>query len=393
MKRFGWISLLAVALGCGLAALRWLADPELRRGLEPDDAPLRAGRRAGSDSATRPPREIGQPPLDFGGAYGRPEGTVSHDEGLAHYVLGANLLELGDFYSAASHLALARDGLGDFGRICEYLAIVYDQLNMSVDLREVMSCLAREARERPAAGELYDRLQRQVDVELEFRAAASDHFVASFPAVGPAADAIGQVLDTLERARRRVAADVGLASMRLVPVVIYEAGQLDAATDLPHWVLAVYDGKIRVSIDTFRDAPRQFEMAITHEYVHALTHELTGTRLPSWFREGLADNLARRDQANREVMKRPLEDGGPLLDISDLSGGFMDLSKEEAERAYRQSYWMVRNLVEEVGWDAVGDLLRDLREDRELGFDEAFRDCYGESPAGYLDRWYDAVLP
>jgi hypothetical protein len=393
MKRLGWITLVAIALGCGLAALRWLADAELRARFEPSDAAARAARRAGPESGIPPPGEIAQPPVDFGGAYARSEGTVSHEEGLAHYVLGAKLLGLGDFYSAASHLALARDGLGDFGRICEFLAVAYDQLNMTVDLREIMPCLAREAREHPTASQLYDRLQRQVDVELEFRAAASDHFVASFPAVGPSADAIGQVLDILERARSRVAADIGFASMRLVPVVIYEGGQLDAATDSPHWVLAVYDGKIRVSIDTFRDQPKQFEMAITHEYVHALTHEYTGTRLPSWFREGLADNLARRDRPTQEVMKSPLEDRGPRLDISDLNGVFMELSKEAAERAYRQSYWMVRNLVEEAGWGAIGDLLSELHENRELGFDEAFSDCYGESPAEYLDRWYDTALP
>jgi hypothetical protein len=392
MKRFGRITLFAVALGCGLASLRWLADPGPSTRFEPSDARARAPQRAGSESAIPLPREIAQPPVDFGGAYGQPEGAVSREEGLTHYVLGAKLLELGDFYSAASHLALARDGLGAFGRICELLAIAYDQLNMSVDLLEIMPCLAREAREQSSASRLYDRLRRQVDVELEFRAAASDHFVASFPAVGPSAAAIGQVLDTLERARRRVDADIGFASMRLVPVVIYEGGQLEAATDSPHWALGLYDGKIRIAIDTFHDKPEWFETVITHEYVHALTHEYTGTRLPSWFREGLADNLARHDRGTRDLLTASLEEPGPLLDIHDLNGAFMMLSKETAVRVYRQSYWMVRNLVEEAGWGAIGDLLRDLHENRELRFDEAFTDFYGESPVEYLDRWYDVAF-
>jgi hypothetical protein len=338
-----------------------------------------------------PTPEIARPPIEFGGAYGQPDRdrAVSREEGLTHYVLGAQLLALGDFYSAASHLSLARDGLGDFGRTCELLAIVYDRLNMSVDLLEIMPCLAREARQRPSASRLHDRLQRQVDVEMEFRAAASDHFVASFPAVGPSAAAIGQVLDTLERARYRVNADIGFASMRLVPVVIYEGGQLEAATDSPHWVPGLYDGKIRIAIDAFRDEPEWFDMAITHEYVHALTHEYTGTRLPSWFSEGLADNLARH---TRDLPTTSLEEREPLLDIEDLNGNFMVLSKEAAVRAYRQSYWMVNNLVREAGWDAVGDLLRDLHENRELPFDEAFTDLYGESPVEYLDRWYGVAF-
>jgi hypothetical protein len=53
---------------------------------------------------------------------------------------------------------------------------------------------------------------------------------------------------------------------------------------------------------------------------------------------------------------------------------------------------MLRNLVKEAGWGAIGDLLRDLHGNRELRFEEAFTDLYGESPAEYLDRWYDAAF-
>jgi hypothetical protein len=133
-------------------------------------------------------------------------------------------------------------------------------------------------------------------------------------------------------------------------------------------------------------------MAITHEYVHALTHEYTGTRLPSWFREGLADNLARRDRTIRDRLTQPLDERGPILGIDDLNGAFMGLPEEMAVRAYHQSYQMVRNLVRESGWGAIGDLLRDLHENREIGFDEAYTEFYGESPVEYLDRWSDVAF-
>ena len=124
----------------------------------------------------------------------------------------------------------------------------------------------------------------------------------------------------------------------------------------------------------------------------AACSDRTGTRLPSWFREGLADNLARRDEATRDLLTVPLDERGSLLDMEDLNGTFMELSKERAIGAYRQSYWMVHNLVREAGWDAVADLLHDLHEYRELPFDEAFTDLYGESPGEYLDRWYGVAF-
>jgi hypothetical protein len=387
MRTLARIAIFGGALACALAASQWLADPGLRR-IPPAPAP-----RAEAQPTPPPLSEAAEPLIAFGGAYGEASAGVSVDEGRVHYALGAELLHLGDSYSAASHLALARTALGDYGRICELLAVAYDTLNMTLDLLEIMDCLEREAQQRHSAKALFERLSRQLDVEFEFQAAASDHFVASFPSRGPSAAAIGEVLDLLETARRRVQDEIGFASMRLVPVVVYEGDQFAAATDKPHWAAGLYDGKIRFAIETYRAKPDFFEMSITHEYVHALTHEYTGTRLPSWFREGLADVLARRGPAAQRMFAGPLGARAQLLDLYELRGSFTELPTEEAGRAYRQSFQMVHNLVREAGWGAVTDLLFDLYEDRELGFDDAFRDLYGESPADYLDRWYDLTLP
>ena len=114
---------------------------------------------------------------------------------------------------------------------------------------------------------------------------------------------------------------------------------------------------------------------------------------PREWRVGEIEILVERREG-RAGSLRTFEPGerGDLLDIDDLGGGFMLLSEEEATRAYAQSYWMVRNLVEEAGWGAISDLLSDLHADRELGFDAAFSDFFGESPAEYLDRWYDSAF-
>lgn len=343
-----------------------------------------------SKSTAGPPRftsDPASPPVDFGGDYGRSARAVSADEASAHFAIGAELLKLGDYYTAASHLAMARDGLGNQVAICHMLAITYDRLNMTSDLLEVMPCLDDAAGESAAAARLYDRLAKQLDVEVEFQAAASDHFVASFPVSGATSEEIGPVLDLLEGARDRVQRDLGLGSMRLVPIVVYGRGQFEVATDKPHWASGLYDGKIRMSIETYRDQPDFFETALTHEYVHALTHEYTGTRLPSWFREGLADGLA-RNGADRVHRYRPHPEVGRILEIDELNSSFMGLPEHLARAAYSQSYAMTLGLVRESGWDALQDLILDLHDDRELSFNEAFYGLFGESPADYLDRWY-----
>jgi hypothetical protein len=179
----------------------------------------------------------------------------------------------------------------------------------------------------------------------------------------------------------------------VVPVVIYEKDQFAAAMDVPHWTLGVYDGKIRVTIDTYDEQPEIFDIAITHEYVHALTHEFTGTRLPSWFREGLADTLARRGTSRSADLPQWRVGPGPLLDVRGLKQDFTQLPPALAARAYRQSYAMVHDLEREAGWGPIADLLLELHTDAELDFDGAFAAIYGETPEAYLDRWLARARP
>jgi len=331
------------------------------------------------------------PGASFDGAYGEVVNDVSQGEGLAHYALGAQLLQYGDYYGAASHLSVARDALGDSRRVSEMLAMTYDRLNMTLDLAGVMDCLAREAAHHESAARLYDRLSRHLDVEVEFHAAASDHFVASFPSRGPAPHAIGEILDVLERQRERISAELGLTSIRTVPVVVYEEDQLGRAMDVPHWARGLYDGKIRMALDGFFDRPAEFDAAIAHEYVHALTHELTGVRLPAWFREGLADNLARADAAQRERLAAEGARSAAVSNVDALRRNFVELSEGDASRAYQQSFAMVHNLVAEAGWAPVRDLLVAMQADPALGFEDAFVAVYGERPDGYVDRWIQIV--
>ncbi|MFQ5415905.1 MAG: hypothetical protein ACE5FL_02540 [Myxococcota bacterium] len=379
-----WIALATACVALGLASLWRPASETLDAAVSRDAAPALAA------PAGDLPDEPRAPPVDFGGSFGSSDGDLTREEGLTHLALGAKFLEFGDYYSALSHLASARAGLGDRPRLCSLLAVAYDQLNMTLDLIEIMPCLARAALESERASRLYDRLSRQTDVEASFQAAASDHFVASFPAGGSSADDIGLLLDILEDAHDRVETALGLASVRIVPVVIYEGDQFESATDKPHWALGIYDGKIRVSSDSFDEQPEFFETALTHEYVHALTHEYTGTRLPTWFREGMADHLARTGTAAERALPDPRRESRRILGFDEINREFVSLSRESALLAYRQSYWMVRDLVTEAGWDAVGDLIRDLQRHHQLGFTEAFEDLYGESPARFFDRWITA---
>lgn len=304
---------------------------------------------------------------------------------------GRRALSDGDWWAAVGVLAPLYESVPDATDACVGLGLAYHHLNLVQDVLPLRPCLQDEAaRGNEPARWLLDQLGRAEDVELDFAVATSDHFVASHP---PRASsrAVGEVLALLEEARADVDGRLGFAARRLVPVVVYEADQFGRATNAPHWATGQYDGKIRVALDRLEELPPDFHQVLTHEYVHALVHDRVGARLPAWVNEGLANNLTDRHYDPGRLRAR-LADASRLFSLDELSHGFSRMRAAEASLAYEQSYWMTRNLVNESGWDGMHDLLARLAGDPSLRFDEAFEIAFGETEAGYLDRWYDLVF-
>jgi hypothetical protein len=238
---------------------------------------------------------------------------------------------------------------------------------------------------------LLETIERGADIEGRFQLATSEHFLASFPVGGESEQAIGRVLDRLERGRERVAAKIGFVSDRLISVVIYEGGDLNHVTGSPSWMRGLFDGKIRLDSELLSLTPSRLGAILTHEYVHALLHQLAGRRMPLWMHEGLALQLSGVGM-DPGPMVEGLRGRQALPDLRELSGGYSRMPEDRAELAYRQAYWMSRGLVDEFGWDGVAEFLGRLEQDPHARFDQAFRESFGEVPQVYLDYWYDDWL-
>jgi hypothetical protein len=238
---------------------------------------------------------------------------------------------------------------------------------------------------------LVEQLERSAEFEMEFDAAASDHFVASYPREGAAAERIGEVLDMLERARDHVGRLSGIEAARQIPVVVYEAVDFGQAAGAPDWAAGTFDGKIRISIELLEEDRLRFADALRHEYMHAALCERTGARVPAWIHEGLA-NLVTKRRYSADTLRRRLRASRDFLTIETLSRPFRSLGSETASLAYLQSYWMTRRLIDRHGFDTLEALIADLEADPLRGFDESFRARFGDWPEVYLERWYDDFL-
>lgn len=123
---------------------------------------------------------------------------------------------------------------------------------------------------------------------------------------------------------------------------------------LPDWAGATFDGKIRL--------PRQQASArlLRHELVHALISEQTkGRQVPTWFNEGLAQWFE-CNSCSEATFERT-----QLLKIDELSGSFAGFPRHKAQKAYRQSQFMLTELLKlgpHSEDDAMRRLLRGLSE-------------------------------
>lgn len=124
---------------------------------------------------------------------------------------------------------------------------------------------------------------------------------------------------------------------------------------------------------------KQFEEngPILHEYVHRVIDDRSGGNLELWLTEGLAlyEEYAvyGTEWADGFVYER-------YYTSNELRNGFMELDETQS---YKQSYDIVRGLIEQYGRESISSLLDGLKNGSAL--EEAFRKVYGMKLNEYID--------
>jgi hypothetical protein len=113
-----------------------------------------------------------------------------------------------------------------------------------------------------------------------------------------------------------------------------------------------------------------------HELIHLIMADMAGGNYPLWFTEGMALYL--------EYINTGFEWGeeyvfdSPPYSLAELTGEFVNLDQFIA---YKQSFMIVKELMEREGRDKVLELFESLRSN--ISFDLAFTRVYGYSPVEF----------
>ena len=225
-------------------------------------------------------------------------------------------------------------------------------------LHEAISIYEAARQRSPNARELQEQLavwRKEQELQSRFHEVRTGHFTALFdPAIEETL--ARAVVERLEAAYARVGSTLGVYPSRPIAVVLYTREQFADITKLAAWSVAAYDGRIRVPLGALEQRD-ELDRVLSHEFVHAVVALLGGRSVPAWVNEGLATVLEPAGSGDAEAA---LERGGARPALSKLHGGFVGLSRRDAELAFAAAARAVRRLIEPRGAAALVALLEDL---------------------------------
>ena len=247
-------------------------------------------------------------------------------------------------------------------------------LRLKPDGADAQSRLAQLARERPIEDQ-FGKISQQF-FDIRYNANLED-----------AGTLRGALLDA-----RRVAGQAFhyFPAHKIVVLVYTEEQFRQLHRDMPEWLGGQYDGKIRIPIRS--QDPQAFRRILWHEYTHALVHDLSLNRCPTWLNEGLAEYEGSTQQTLPLEPLRAAATASPkrLLDLTALSAAFNpQASAEQASLAYAQAYSLIGYVVERYGLWRLTRVLKRLGAGET--FDAAWKAELHVTPQTVYQRWLAAV--
>lgn len=145
-------------------------------------------------------------------------------------------------------------------------------------------------------------------------------------------------------------------------VILYSGEEFARLRTSPRWVGGIYDGKIRLPVRTGELRGIDFKTILWHEYTHALIHDLTGNRCPTWLNEGLAQyEQAKVAPLDLEKLFAAADDE-ELIPLARLNQEFgFNRPPDRVRLAYLEAYSLTDYLIRKYGFWRVNSLLARLR--------------------------------
>ncbi len=176
-----------------------------------------------------------------------------------------------------------------------------------------------------------------------------------------------------------------------VPVVVYNKyGSQGVLANVPSWVEAAYDGKIRLRVAPDQTDFHQITSDVVHEYTHAIVAAYAGNNCPRWFNEG----LAKYQEFKHGIPPRLFElatayNSDALIPWDQANTKIIGEDKNVVLLAYQQSFSFIYYIVERYGMQKIITTLKALgaNNGKATDFPTVIQNIYGESIDTMQKNW------
>ena len=230
---------------------------------------------------------------------------------------------------------------------------------------------ALRLRPSESTARLLERVKQDNAAESDFREGESSHFILRYHG-GASHELASDVVRTLEDQFQELRSELRYTPPEPIGVVLYTEEAFRDVTQVPAWMGAANDGRIRVPVQGMETVTPELARVLKHELTHSFVFQKTAGRCPIWLQEGLAQWIeGRRTGADAGPLVTALEEGkGKGLRNSE--GSWVHLSPAQARFAYAWSLAVVEMIEVRFGADATNRLLD--AEERETSPERALRE-------------------
>lgn len=291
-----------------------------------------------------------------------PAPFASDDRALALNEEGFELLAAGDLEGAIERFEAATELWPSVDIYANNLAEAIfrsakarwdEEPGPALELLERALLVLRDDVRRKELEPLRDRWRRARDAEDGFWTTSSPYFSVSFD--GTRVELMNNVHEVLADLDTYYAEFGELFGQRPVEngrpkirVVFYKRAAFAEVTGLGDWAGGVFDGTIRVPVESLGDERERLRAVLRHELMHAFIHHVSGGQAPAWLNEGLAQWIERPGEGRTldVALARGRLRGHELFPLESLRGTLAAWSDKQAiARAYAQALLVVDHLA------------------------------------------------
>ncbi len=161
----------------------------------------------------------------------------------------------------------------------------------------------------------------------------------------------------LEEAYIKVGSELGYYPEDRIEAILYAKQEFYDTTKTPSWAGAIYDGKIKIPVGGITENTEALSRVVMHEYTHAVVQRLSKGKAPMWINEGIAQHEEGGTIENSKA--KALVKGSEGV-LKGLEGSFLDMRRQDADRAYALSLSATAYIIREFGVFSVRKILDEL---------------------------------